>query len=305
MLLLLALAGPIAADVVVTDDGRTRVGRVKEVVLLEPAGGELRLEEKDLLAITLDADRDRIDEHWLVATLRFTIERERRGAAKRRSKVGVYVGRGVFPPSAMAVVRRLDESKRAPRCLFASDISKEGLEGIDLLVVPGGWAPSMLKGLTTRGQRALATWVERGGRYMGICAGGYLPCGTVVWEGKAYPYPINLVRGQAVGPLDGLAPWPTADAIALELERGASRATLYAGGAAFDVVDAAIVARYPGGSPAAILAEAGKGRLLLTGAHVEFVGGRDDDLLDWEAWAPGLKLGDAKLFASFLKRLKK
>ena len=64
-----------------------------------------------------------------------------------------------------------------------------------------------------------------------------------------------------------------------------------------------MLARYPGGAAAAIEVRHGKGRLLLTGAHVEMHGKTDEDLLAEESWATGLATGDASLFNVFLTRV--
>ena len=247
-------------------------------------------------------ERERTDLRWLVRTLRFALERARAGT-EATGDVGVYLGQGVFPPSGLAAVRRLDEAGLEPRLLFASDVDKAGLKGLRLLVMPGGWAPSQLAGLGAGGQEALVAFVERGGRYLGICAGGYLPCTEIEWEGQVLPYPVGLVRGRASGPVPGRVPYPRAEVFRLELEGGGREPALYAGGSSFEVEGATILARYPGGKPAVIEVKKGRGRLILTGAHVEFSTRKDRDLLDEEAWARGLKPGDANLFETFRKRL--
>lgn len=249
------------------------------------------------------ADRERTDLRWLVRTLRFALERERRGARKE-GKVGVYLGRGVFPPSGIAVVRRLDEMGTPPRLLFSGDVTTKGLAGLRRIVVPGGWAPSQLEGLGKDGRESLVEFVEGGGRYFGICAGSYLPCTYVRWQGRTSPYSVGLVRGTASGPVAGRTAWPTSEVLDLDLEKGGRRRVLYAGGPTFDVKGAEVLARYPGGEAAVIEVMCGKGRILLSGAHVEFSTRHDADLLTEGGWATGLDPGDAKLFAKFLRRLR-
>ena len=99
-----------------------------------------------------------------------------------------------------------------------------------------------------------------------------------------------------------MVPYPQAEVFRLDLEGGGHEKALYAGGSSFQVEGATVLARYPGGRPAAIEVKKGRGRLLLTGAHVEFSARKDRDLLS-EAWAHGAKPGDARLFEVYRKRL--
>lgn len=292
---LFACVSVVSADEVVTLDGSVVQGRVESVQV----EGRGVMAGDQLLAVRLSADRTLIDANWIERLLRFALDRARRDV-KNDGSIGVYVGRGVSAPSAMAVVRRLDERKHAPRLLFESDMTADGLKGLDAIVVPGGWAPSELSGMAQAGQAALADFVQKGGGYLGICAGGYVPCFDVVWEGVRYPYPMGLAKGTATGPVPDLVPWPQAQSVQLTLA-GRKTMALYAGGASYTIQGATILARYPNRSTAAVEVRHGKGRLVLTGAHVEFDGEKDADLLD--GWATGVQPGDAKLFHALLKRV--
>lgn len=247
-------------------------------------------------------ERERIDDAWLLTNLRFAVKRSRSELRADRT-IGVYIDEGVFPPSAQAVIRRLDEAKTPPLLLLADDFTPEGLKGLKRIIVPGGWAPSILAGLGDHGQKALVRFVEQGGAYLGICAGAYVPCSKVRWEGETIPYPLGLVQGTAAGPVKGRAPWPTAETFDLQLDKKKRSRALYAGGASFEVKDAKVLARYPGGGAAAIEIKRRKGRLILTGAHVEFRTDKDADLLGQNNWAAGLKPGDARLFTAWFGRL--
>lgn len=289
-----------AADEVTLTDGTVVQGAVESVKV----EGRVAFQRGQLLSVRFSDDRDRIDAAWIEQLLRFALERERVGAA-RTGSIGVYVGRGVSAASAMAVVRRLDERKRAPRLLLEGDVTREGLAELDTIVVPGGWAPSQLAGLGSAGQSALRAFVMRGGGYLGICAGGYLVCTDVTWAGQHCPYPVRLVAGTASGPVVGRAAWPTSEVFTLSLGKGRKARALYAGGSSFDVEGAEVIATYPGGAVAAIHVASGKGRLVLTGAHVEFDERKDSDLLAYGGWAQGLKPGNGHVLETFLKRLKR
>ncbi|MCG8325578.1 MAG: BPL-N domain-containing protein, partial [Thiotrichales bacterium] len=134
--------------------------------------------------------------------------------------------------------------------------------------------------------------------YFGICAGGYLPCTNIVWAGARYRYPVRLVDGTASGPVPGLVPYPESQSVKLD-----TGPAIYAGGSSFDVKGARVLARYPNGTAAAVAVKHGKGRLVLTGAHVEFTDGKDDDLL--AEFAKGHKAGDGKTFKAIWRALEK
>ncbi len=295
--LLVSVAIAVADDVVLRD-GTVVTGRVESIQV----EGRDAIPRAQLAGVRLDGDRATIDSVWIERLLRFALERTRRGVAAD-GKIGVFVDRGVHPPSAMAVIRRLDEAKRAPRLLFESDMTDAGLDGLDIVVVPGGWAPSQLVAMKADGQAALARFVAGGGGYLGICAGGYLVCEDVVWEGAAWPYPIRLAPGTATGPIDGLAPWPQSEVFTLDLPKNRDARAIYAGGSSFDVKGAEVLAHYPNGSAAAIAFAHGKGQLVLTGAHIEYRESSDADLLAQDGWATDLKPGESALFNTFLDRL--
>lgn len=65
-----------------------------------------------------------------------------------------------------------------PVPITAADITAGGLATFDVLIMPGGGLNGMgglLRPLGQTGAQAIRTWVETGGRYIGSCAGAYLP----------------------------------------------------------------------------------------------------------------------------------
>jgi glutamine amidotransferase-like uncharacterized protein len=163
--------------------------------------------------------------------------------------------------------------------------------------MPGGWAPTQHEFLGVRGREALRRFVENGGTYIGICAGAYLACSTVSWEGKDYPYDLGLARGRAVGPVKGLAPWPRTERVEVRAGERAVPA-LYAGGCSLAIEGAKALAHYPDGTPAAIEVALGKGRVILCGVHPELADG-DADLL--AGWADGVSPGDGAWMKGILR----
>jgi glutamine amidotransferase-like uncharacterized protein len=286
-LIALAAAAAASADTLLLKDGGVLEGRIVEVVV-ETRSGRRTLKGEDI-----DWERARLDAAWIEANLRFALGR-REGA---KARTAVFLGRGTFPASAQAVVRRLDEADLAPRLLFEEHLTADGLAGVRLLVMPGGWAPTQQEALGQRGRAALRAFVEGGGRYMGICAGAYLACTTVAWQGREYPYALGLARGRASGPVEGLAPWPAAGRVEI---RAGGRAVpaVYAGGCALEIDGATVLATYSDGLAAAVEVGLGEGRILLLGVHPEFAGG-DTDLL--AGWADGAGVGDGAWFLALVE----
>ncbi|MGY2893865.1 BPL-N domain-containing protein [Deinococcus sp. UYEF24] len=65
-----------------------------------------------------------------------------------------------------------------PVPLSAESIATGGLSAFDVLIMPGGGLNGMgglLRPLGRAGAEAIRAWVEAGGRYIGSCAGAYLP----------------------------------------------------------------------------------------------------------------------------------
>jgi glutamine amidotransferase-like uncharacterized protein len=286
-LALIALAAAASADTLMLRNGGVFEGRIVEVVV-ESAEGRRTLKGEEV-----DWVRAPTDAAWIEANLRFALAR----AAKAEGSAAVYLGRGVFPPSAKALVRRLDEAGRAPRLLFEEQVTAEGLKGLRLLVMPGGWAPSQHESLGVRGRAAMRAFVEEGGSYVGICAGAYLACSTVAWEGRDYPYDLGLARGRAAGPVKGLAAWPACERVEIAAE-GRKIPALYAGGCSLSIDGAAVLATYPDGTAAAVRAPCGKGSIVLIGVHPELRAG-DKDLL--AGWADEAEPGDGSWFVEIVR----
>ncbi len=75
---------------------------------------------------------------------------------------------------------------------------KAGLQGIDVLLVPDGYVNYGLQALGSQGRKALAAWVEGGGRYVGYLGGTELAASTgvstVVLKSSHTSAPGTLIR---------------------------------------------------------------------------------------------------------------
>jgi glutamine amidotransferase-like uncharacterized protein len=76
---------------------------------------------------------------------------------------------------SVAIARMLSLSPEYDvRFLRAADYAKGGLDGIDLLVQPGGSCKGQYDAMGTSGAEALRRYVLEGGRYYGVCAGAFM-----------------------------------------------------------------------------------------------------------------------------------
>src|SRR5688500_8038732 len=230
-------------------------------------------------------DQMTVDDHQnLERNLRWILARERAAAAPGARKapvarVGVVADAGTWHVSASSVVSALEADGVACRVLDATLLATGELERLEALVLPGGWATFQWAALGEQGRTAVRTFVERGGRCLGVSAGAYLLAKNVLWEGQAYSYPLGLFDGDAEGPLAGLAPQPGRAAVRVTVTADGARRGLAALGAT-DVLyhggprllrgtGVTVLATYPDGTAAAVVRTVGLGEVVLIGPHLE------------------------------------
>jgi glutamine amidotransferase-like uncharacterized protein len=79
------------------------------------------------------------------------------------------------------------------------------METATLLAIGGGYDLGYIRALKTDGLHNIKTYVERGGSYLGICAGAYLVCRRIEFDSKIEPYVIkqllrlNLINMRVYG----------------------------------------------------------------------------------------------------------
>jgi len=186
-------------------------------------------------------------------------------------KISVYIGEGAlpFPLAAERVAKE--------------DILVGGLSGCTHFIMPGGRDRPYDAALRGTGCRLIRRFVENGGTYIGICAGGYFGAKRVAFD-VGFPLEVSEERelaffpGTAIGPAYGKGTFDYesqrgARAALLELEIGSFYA-YYNGGCAFegDFSGVRILARYadlPGKPPAILECPIGKGKAILSGVHLE------------------------------------
>jgi len=104
----------------------------------------------------------------------------------KRVNVLVYAGAGTTTPSvshATWSLRRLLGPHYAIVTVTADQILKEPWQAsCALLVMPGGADMGYCRTLNGEGNRRIKQYVQTGGCYLGLCAGGYYGCGRCEWE---------------------------------------------------------------------------------------------------------------------------
>ncbi len=141
------------------------------------------------------------------------------GASSRRAtrhpEVAILQLKGAWSPEATHTLPSLLKALRlsfdtlGPADLAAGKLLSKGKPAYRLLIAPGGWAPTMIDSLggwaegSGKPARALKRYLEKGGRYLGFCAGAFLVSRSVKWGDKSYRYPLGFFPGEAQGPL----PW--------------------------------------------------------------------------------------------------
>ena len=195
-----------------------------------------------------------------------------------RLRVAIYVGPRTWRDGLQAIELYLQSRNISYREINSRAIRSGNLEDYDLLIVPGGWAYSYSLDLGRDGGEIIKKYVERGGVYLGICAGGYYAAKLIVWESENYSYSLGILDSIAEGPKKGY-PWPTYAYVKINIagigvSRGLNKTyiAVYYGGPEFRGLgrNAYVLAFYhDDGRPAIVIGPYGRGRVAATGVHLE------------------------------------
>lgn len=213
-------------------------------------------------------------------------------------RVTIYADDGASDFSVFCARRFFEDRGASVRLLTADGILGGKLDNAscDIFVMPGGADLPYCKKLNGAGNAAIRHFVEQGGTYFGICAGAYYGCRDIAFhQGRADEITgareLALIDTTGYGSLPDLAGYyddtlATAKWVGLKDTDGQTAQSYYHGGCAFDVRDpeAVILARYadlPDHPPAIIAKQNGKGRVILSGAHIEAT---PIHLKEWDKW---------------------
>ena len=111
---------------------------------------------------------------------------------RKPTLVAIYDGNGTGAP--MPLAKQLEAM--VPR-LLALPIGPEEIRGgtlepFDVVLFAGGMAPQQYNALAGDGRREVRQWVNRGGGFVGLCAGGYLA------SARPYRWGLDLLDAQIV-----------------------------------------------------------------------------------------------------------
>lgn len=126
---------------------------------------------------------------WIIASLLVMLAPLARGqdatnnTAKAVVRVAIYDhsdGSAKAPPA----LQRFLTGENGFRCVRVrpADIAEGCLKDFDVVIVPGGSGSKQAEMLKPEGREAIRRFVERGGGYVGICAGSYLATNDYTWS---------------------------------------------------------------------------------------------------------------------------
>jgi len=157
-------------------------------------------------------------------------------------------------------------------------------DDVGLFVMPGGADLYYCEKLNGDGNTAIRRYVERGGSYLGICAGAYYACSAIEWaKGTSQEIcgarELNFYDGIAIGPVydfiedrDIAKSWLQATPIVYDDGISSFEVTaLYKGGPLFSGGSSRVLARYANGDAAIVESSVGEGIAILSSPHIECI----------------------------------
>ncbi len=201
----------------------------------------------------------------------------------------VYVDQGVDGMALKQVIKSLSRE-------FAGKIQRIGAQEIieggwedktSLLVIPGGRDIFYHRLLDGPGTTRIRAFVEKGGNYLGICAGAYFGCSAIEFEkGGAYevlgPRSLSFFPGIAQGPAYGKGKYrpdtPSGvEAAYIQWKKEEPFHVYFNGGCRFIGAQGQprtqVLGKYmdlEGESAAIVQCFHGKGQAILSGVHLEY-----------------------------------
>lgn len=116
-----------------------------------------------------------------------------RTAEPQKTWVALYDAGGTGGKGPAAIERILGEAGMRVDRLGPEEIQAASLTRFDLLVVPGGSGSKEASSIGPQGLQQVREFVDRGGAYMGICAGAYLCTNGFDWS-------LKILNAKTVSP---------------------------------------------------------------------------------------------------------
>ncbi len=207
-------------------------------------------------------------------------------------RVAIYEGRGSWKDSVNAyknffIHYDIDYSSFDEKEAVTIDF----IEQFEAIVFPGGFAAEYKNFIADHDN--IRNFIEKGGLFIGSCAGAYYASDILRWKGTDYEYPLKLFKGRAIGPLSGHLNWGESGTFELNREHPANKnfaPTLdfhYFDGPYFEAYEEyasfETLATYKvNKEPAIIAGRYGEGKYLLFGPHPELGRSRDNSSINIE-----------------------
>ncbi len=202
--------------------------------------------------------------------------------------VSIYSDRGVseLGIASLEMVFK-DNTRFYVEKVTADDILNGVLDKTDIFIIPGGADLPYCERLNGEGNEKIRRFVQRGGIYIGICAGAYYACRRINFKGKDYSVTGDRELGFFEGTAEGSLPFLTGgnyyrdngtDSKAMVMLKFKDKISgeyfYYHGGPVFipdSITDNKykVVAKYTDNTPAIVKGRLGKGSYLLSGVHFE------------------------------------
>ena len=106
--------------------------------------------------------------------------------------VALYDGPGTGAPMPLAKQIETMVPSALVLPVGPEEIRRGTLDSFDVVVFAGGMAPQQYDALAGDGRRKVRKWVDRGGGFVGLCAGGYLA------SARPYRWGLDLLDAQIV-----------------------------------------------------------------------------------------------------------
>lgn len=222
--------------------------------------------------------------------------------AVRPLKIAIYDGPGSGETGIVNVTRRAEQLRGAKvTALKPDEVGTRDLAEFDVIIFSGGSGSAQARAIGDNGRKNVRQFVERGGGYLGICAGAYLACagfdwglgilnaktvsqkwqrgrgmvqielaepGRALWGPVAGKFTIRYANGPIIKPLgrEELPPYQVAAVFRTEIsEHGTPKGVM---------ID----------SPAAVFSTFGQGRVLTISPHSEDTPGLENFVPRALAW---------------------
>jgi glutamine amidotransferase-like uncharacterized protein len=213
------------------------------------------------------------------------------------AEVGLYIGKGTWPAGKEHLKLYLQDRGFPYRTFTAKEVLSGELtsSGIKVVIFPGGASWEYLKELGEDGAKRVRAFVDAGGGYAGICAGAFYATSERLGGYATGLYGIGLLEGTAHDGtalkvpafVDGMMDFDILGGAGLLKGLPQTMRIVLLGGPSFRYSpkeEAAkgieVLARFPKiDEPAMIAFRYGKGRVYLSGPHLEI----EEPLTDWGA----------------------